>query len=76
MPFKESYKISPYLYAICAGAYQYHEKNTEGLPPMRIYARKSLIKDFNFDEMFSVTQAGIKFYSVFFGAVYPFNKYD
>jgi aminopeptidase N len=76
IPFKQSYKISPYLYALCAGSYLYQERNTEGLPPMRIYARKSLISELNFDEMFTVTQAGIKFYSVFFGAAYPFNKYD
>lgn len=76
IPFKQSYKISSYLYCICAGAYLYQERNTEGLPPMRIYARKSLISELNFDEMFTVTQAGIKFYSVFFGATYPFNKYD
>ena len=76
IPFRESYKISTYLYAVCAGAYQYHEKNTEGYPPMRIYARNSLIGELNFDEMFAITQAGIKFYSVFFGAEYPFNKYD
>ena len=75
-PFLESYKISTYLYAFCAGAYEYQEKNSDGLPPMRIYARKSLIKELNFDEMFNVTQAGIKFYSQFFGAPYPFNKYD
>lgn len=75
LPFKESYKISTYVYAICAGAYAFHEKNTEGYPPMRIYARKS-ITDLNFDEMFTVTQAGIKFYSSFFGCPYPFNKYD
>ena len=43
---------------------------------MKIYARKSIIGELNFDEMFNVTQAGIKFYSVFFGQVYPFNKYD
>ena len=43
---------------------------------MRIYARKSIIGDCNFDEMFNVTQAGIKFYSKFFGQEYPFNKYD
>lgn len=43
---------------------------------MRIYARKSLLSELNFDEMFNVTQAGIRFYSVFFGAQYPFNKYD
>jgi aminopeptidase N len=76
VPFKESYKISTYLYCICAGAYLYHERITEGYPPMRIYARKSIIGDLNFDEMFTVTQAGIKFYQVFFGAAYPFNKYD
>lgn len=76
IPFKESYKISTYLYAICAGSYAYHENHVEGLPPMRIYARKSLIGDLNFDEMFKVTGAGIKFYSVFFGQTYPFNKYD
>ena len=76
IPFKQSYKISSYLYCFCAGAYLYHEKITEGLPPMRIYARKSLIGELNFDEMFTITQAGIKFYSVFFGAKYPFNKYD
>jgi aminopeptidase N len=75
VPFKPSYKISSYLYCICVGAYVYHEKITEGYPPMRIYARNSL-KDLNFDEMFTITQAGIKFYSVFFGQAYPFNKYD
>jgi len=75
-PFKDSYKISSYLYCICVGAFLYHEKITEGFPPMRIYARKSLIGELNFDEMFTITQAGIKFYQVFFGAQYPFNKYD
>jgi aminopeptidase N len=43
---------------------------------MRIYARKSLIGDVSYDEMFNVTQAGIKFYQVFFGHPYPFHKYD
>lgn len=76
LSFKQSYKISSYLYAICAGPYGFHELNAAGLPPMRIYARKSIIGDCNFEEMFKITQAGIKFYSVFFGAEYPFNKYD
>ncbi len=76
LAFKQSYKISSYLYALCAGPYGYHENNVAGQPPMRIYARKSIIGDCNFEEMFKVTQAGIKFYSVFFGAEYPFNKYD
>lgn len=76
MPFKESYKISTYLYCICVGPYLYQEDNAEGLPPMKIYARKSLIGECNFQEMFKVTQAGIRFYSKFFGQEYPFNKYD
>ncbi len=76
LAFKKSYKISSYLYCLCAGPYGYHENNVAGQPPMRIYARKSIIGECNFEEMFKVTQAGIKFYSVFFGAEYPFNKYD
>ncbi len=43
---------------------------------MRIYARASLIKDCDFDEMFTVTQAGMKFYHDLFGKPYPFHKYD
>ena len=43
---------------------------------MRVYARKSLIEECNFEEMFNVTQAGMKFYFDLFGKQYPFNKYD
>jgi len=43
--FSESFKISTYLYAICAGPYKYHERQSEGLPAMRIYARQTLIDD-------------------------------
>ena len=74
--FKQSYKIAPYVYAFCAGPYTFFERKTEGYPPMRIYARKTLLQDVNYEEMFTVTQAGIKFFSSFFGMPYPFNKYD
>ncbi|CDW89925.1 aminopeptidase n [Stylonychia lemnae] len=74
--FHQSFKISTYLYAICAGPYEYQERVTEGFPKMRIYARRSLIKDCDFSEMFTVTQAGMKFYHDLFGKQYPFNKYD
>ena len=53
--FEKSAKFSSYLYAIVAGPYDYKESLGEGLPPMRIYARKTLLKDVNFDEMFLVT---------------------
>jgi len=52
---KESARISTYIYAIVAGPYDYFESIVEDLPPMRIYARKTLKKDINHEEMFLVT---------------------
>ena len=43
---------------------------------MRIYLRKTLHADFNPENMFDVTRAGIEFYSKFFSTPYPFGKYD
>ena len=43
---------------------------------MKIYARKSVMKDVEADEMFKVTQAGIKFYEDLFGKPFSFTKYD
>ena len=74
--FKESPKISTYIFAICAGPYGFHQRNEEGFPNMRIYARRSLVASVSFDEMFTVTQAGMNFYMIFFGKPYPFFKYD
>ena len=74
--FNTSFKISTYLYAFVAGPFGYHEKITEGMPPMRIYARQSLVADVDHERMFMVTQCGIEFYEVFFGRKYPFRKYD
>lgn len=64
--------------AIVAGPFDYHERNTPGMPPMRIYARKTVFEalSLSHDEMFNVTQAGIRFYEDFFGYPYPFRKYD
>lgn len=74
--FNVSARISTYLYVIVAGPYGYFESNVEGMPPMRIYARKSCMNDVNHEEMFLATQTGIKFYTDLFGCPYPFNKYD
>jgi len=59
-----------------AGPYAHKESIIEGFPPMRIYARQSLIKDVNHEEMFEITQCGIKYYQELFGRQYPFGKYD
>mmetsp|Transcript_31485 Transcript_31485/g.48159 ORF Transcript_31485/g.48159 Transcript_31485/m.48159 type:complete len:84 (-) Transcript_31485:168-419(-) len=83
MKFLKSSKISTYLYAIVAGPYKFVEYKQEGkflaqsiIPPMRIYARQSVLPDVNSTEMFSVTVAGLKFYTDLFGRPYPFRKYD
>jgi aminopeptidase N len=72
----KSAKISTYIYAIVAGPYDYFEKIEAGLPPMRLYARKSLKNEINHEEMFLVTSTGMRFYKDLFGKEYPFNKYD
>ena len=77
--FKQPPKISTYLYAIIAGKYGYVEnEHKEGFPPMRIYARKSLLEDVKkySGDMFKWTEIGITFYNDLFGAKYPFGKYD
>lgn len=76
--FGESHRISPYLYAIVAGPFDYHEKKVEGLPLMRIYSRKTVFADLSVssEEMFRVTECGMWFYKELFGVAYPFRKYD
>jgi len=65
--FNESFRISTYIYAIVAGPYGYHERQKDGFPLMRIYARQSLVSDVNHEEMFNVTESGMTFYQEFFG---------
>ena len=74
--FKQSAKISTYLYAIVAGPFDFFENNKEGFPPMRIYARKTMMKEVNHVDMFHCTQVGITHYTEMFGKGYPFSKYD
>ena len=56
--FNKSKKIAPYLYSLVAGPFSYKESNVEGMPPMKIYARQSVLKDIKpetYEEMFLVT---------------------
>ena len=72
-------KISSYLYAFVVGPYVY-EKNTlpghEEHVPMRVMARKSVMKYVTVEDFFRITMAGMKYYEEFFGQKYPFQKYD
>ncbi len=74
--FPESFKTSTYIYALAAGAYGYYERITEGLPVMRIYARRTILPHVCHKLMFDVTEAGMWFYNDFFQTKYPFRKYD
>lgn len=74
--FPASHRYSTYLIAVVAGPYGFYERNEEGLPPMRIYARKSLLESVNHELMFNVTIGGMWFYKEMFGKAYPFRKYD
>jgi aminopeptidase N len=79
--FRQSYQISPYLFAIVAGPYTYVESKVveEGLPPMRVYLRQSVIDSVEkriLDEMLTSTLVGMRFYKDLFGIPYQFSKYD
>ncbi len=79
--FEETPRISTYLFACIAGPYDFFKstrKPEDGLPPMRIFVRKSLKKYVTpyADEFFHVTECGIKFYEGIFGHAFPFSKYD
>lgn len=79
--FRQSFQIAPYLFAIVAGPYTYVESKTQeaGLPPMRVYLRKSVIKTVEADvlnEMLTSTLVGMRFYKDLFGVPYQFRKYD
>lgn len=73
--FQQTFKISPYLFAIVAGPYSYVESQTveEGLPPLRVYLRSSVIKSIEpqiLDEMLYSTLVGMRFYKDLFGIPY------
>ena len=77
--FKETDKISAYLYAFVVGPYVYESNRCEGYEkyvPMRVMARKSVMKYVTVEEFFKLTMAGMDYYAEFFGQKYPFTKYD
>lgn len=77
--FSRTKTISTYLFAFVVGPYVF-EKNklpgSENHVPMRIYARKSMMKYVPIEEFFKITMAGMDYYKDFFGKDYPFAKYD
>lgn len=76
--FKQTPKISCYLFAVCAGNYHIYENTykPDYKVKMRVIVRDSLKIYTNPEEMIKVTIEGIEFYESYFGIDYPFNKYD
>lgn len=77
--FDTTAKISTYLYAFVVGPYVYESNRREGYEkyvPMRVMARKSILKYIDIDDFFRLTMAGMDYYADFFGREYPFSKYD
>jgi aminopeptidase N len=75
--FPGKFRLSTYLYALCAGAYveHRHDQNEVGLP-LGLYCRKSMDKYLVPERYFHWTVEGQKFYKEFFDFPYPFSKYD
>jgi len=80
--FKESDRISTYLYAFIAGPYAVLESEHEHIKnykyPLRLICRKSLCKYLEKDkEIFlGATKSAIDFYEKLFNTQFPFEKLD
>ena len=76
--FHKTPKISTYLFSIAAGNFMEIKPKRETEIPMRLYCgehRHQYLYNQK-DEFFDLVEAGIKFYSKFFGTPFPFQKYD
>src|SRR5699024_12473273 len=69
--------MSSYLLALIAGEYvEVGAGSWDERVPLGIWARKSLAKFVDADQMLEITRAGFAFYERNFGVEYPFTKYD
>ena len=74
--FEQTPKISPYLYAVCAGPYQVFEDFDPMHVPQRVFVRQSLVENMRYELVFGITKTTIAFYQKSFGQRYPFSKID
>ena len=77
--FKETPRISTYLFGLIAGTYSSFSNKTPGYPPMRIFCRRSLVPyvEGYTKEFFHLTEKGMDYYQEYFGfKEFHFSKYD
>ena len=72
--FKETQPISTYLFFVGAGPFVLFEDKFENTP-LHLYARQSLAKYVDEENIFATTKKGLKFFNEYFGYAYPFSKY-
>jgi len=78
--FQATPRISTYLTAVVAGEYHLvadsHTTPAGQVIPLGLACRRSLAEFLEPDEMFSITRAGLDYYTGLFSMDYPFAKYD
>ena len=57
------------------GPYHAFRESHDGMP-IAFFARRSLVRHVDVDELWEVTKQGLDFYASFFDYAYPFTKYD
>jgi aminopeptidase N len=72
--FKTTPLLSTYLFFLGAGPF-HQWTDTFGELPLHLYARKSLVKYVDAENIFKTTKDGLKFFNEYFGYSYPFSKY-
>lgn len=72
--FNATKPISTYLFFLGAGPFVEWQDKYQDLP-LYLYARKSLAKYVDHEEIMKTTKKGLKFFNDFFGYPYPFSKY-
>lgn len=73
--FAKTKNISTYLTAIVAGNYKGFFDKYKDID-LGIYARRSLLKYVDYQELFKITKDGFSFYESKLQTPYPFDKYD
>ncbi|MDO5618408.1 aminopeptidase N [Kocuria sp.] len=72
--------LPPYINALVAGPYEVVRDeltSSDGrVIPLGVFARKSLMKHVDAEEIFDLTKRGFAFYESQFDSPYPFEKYD
>ncbi|MGE3610855.1 MAG: aminopeptidase N [Bacteriovoracaceae bacterium] len=72
--FRATPLISPYLFFLGAGPYHEWNDKFQDLP-LVLYARKSVAKDVDAENIFEITKKGLAFFNDYFGYPYPFSIY-